>query len=43
MGLSTQRYLNVAQLRALLLGMERDLGLGELSEMKKMFFMRFKA
>ena len=35
MGLPTQRYLNVAQLRALLLGMERDLGLGDLSQNEK--------
>ena len=33
--LPTQRYLNVAQLRALLLGMERDLGLGDLSQNEK--------
>ena len=34
----TQRYLNVAQLRALLLGMERDLGLGDLSQNEKDVF-----
>lgn len=38
MGLPIQRYLNVAQLRALLLGMERDLGLGDLSQNLKNFF-----
>jgi hypothetical protein len=38
MGLPTQRYLNVAQLRALLLGMERDLGLGDLSQNEKDVF-----
>jgi len=36
--LPTQRYLNVAQLRALLLGMERDLGLGDLSQNEKDVF-----
>jgi hypothetical protein len=36
--LLTQRYLNVAQLRALLLGMERDLGLGDLSQNEKDVF-----
>ena len=34
----TQRYLNVAQVRALLLGMERDLGLGDLSQNEKDVF-----
>ena len=38
MGLPTQIYLNVAQLRALLLGMERDLGLGDLSQNEKDVF-----
>ena len=36
--LPTQRYLNVAQLRELLLGMERDLGLGDLSQNEKDVF-----
>ena len=36
--LPTQRYLNAAQLRALLLGMERDLGLGDLSQNEKDVF-----
>lgn len=30
--MSAQRYLNVSQLRELLLGMERDLGLGKLTQ-----------
>ncbi|MBT6097991.1 MAG: hypothetical protein HN582_04030 [Marinovum sp.] len=38
LALPTQRYLNVAQLRALLLGMERDLGLGDLSQNEKDVF-----
>lgn len=33
--MSAQRYLNVSQLRELLLGMERDLGLGKLTQNEK--------
>lgn len=38
MEMSTQRYLNVSQLRELLLGMERDLGLGKLTQNEKDVF-----
>lgn len=33
--MSDQRFINVAQLRELLLGMERDLGIGDLSQNEK--------
>jgi len=36
--MSAQRYLNVSQLRELLLGMERDLGLGKLTQNEKDVF-----
>ena len=36
--MASQRYLNVAQLRELLLGMERDLGLGNLTQNEKDVF-----
>jgi hypothetical protein len=36
--MSAQRYLNVSQLRELLLGMERDLGLGKLTQNGKDIF-----
>jgi hypothetical protein len=36
--MSAQRYLNVSQLRELLLGMERDLGLGKLTQNEKDIF-----
>jgi hypothetical protein len=35
MDMSAQRYLNVSQLRELLLGMERDLNLGKLTQNEK--------
>lgn len=38
MVMSAQRYLNVSQLRELLLGMERDLGLGKLTQNEKDVF-----
>ena len=36
--MSAQRYLNVSQLRELLLGMERDLNLGKLTQSEKDVF-----
>ena len=36
--MSAQRYLNVSQLRELLLGMDRDLGLGKLTQNEKDVF-----
>ena len=36
--MASQRFLNVAQLRELLLGMERDLGLGNLTQNEKDVF-----
>ena len=36
--MSAQRYLNVSQLHELLLGMERDLGLGKLTQNEKDIF-----
>ena len=38
MVMSAQRYLKVSQLRELLLGMERDLGLGKLTQNEKNVF-----
>lgn len=38
MDMSAQRYLNVSQLRELLLGMERDLNLGKLTQNEKDVF-----
>ena len=38
MGMPIQKYLNVEQLRVLLLGTERDLGLGDLSQNEKDVF-----
>ena len=38
MVMSAQPYLNVSQLRELLLGMERDLGLGKLTQNEKDVF-----